>query len=130
MTSAQITMLVLIFVTVDAIVLYAIISACASSLGDLARDYPMNERATGPWREFQSMSVDMLNFGFCVHICADQDYVHIAPTAVLRRLGAKPMSIPRAAMREVKASIFRTAKVTLPKHTLVLPRWAAMPEQA
>lgn len=125
-TSAQAAILVLIFLSVDAVVLYAIFSMCDSAWKDLSRDFPINEHATGPWREFQSIGIDMFNFGFSVHICADAEYVHLAPTRFLRLFRVKPVSIPRAAFLDVKPAAFRTAKVKLPKRTMVLPRWAAM----
>jgi hypothetical protein len=130
MTPAQIAIFVAIFLTVDALVLYAVFAMCASAWKDLSRDYPLNEHATGPWREFQSISIDMFNFGFSVHICADADYVHLAPTRFLRLLRVQPVSIPRSAFLGVKPTALRMARAKLPKHTLTMPRWAAMPDQA
>lgn len=130
MPPAQIATVIAIFIVVDAIVVYAVFSMCSAAWRELARDFPLNAHASGPWREFQSVSIDMFNFGFCVHICADADHVHIAPTKFLRLMRVTPISIPRAAMLEVKPSVFRTAKVKLSKRTLVLPRWAAMSNQA
>lgn len=130
MTSGQGAIIVAIFACVDAVVFYAIASMCASVWNDLARDFPINEHATGPWREFRSVAIDMFNFGLCVHIYADAEYVHLAPTRFLRFFRVKPVSIPRSAFLDVKPSAFRTAKVKLAKRTLVLPRWAAMSAQA
>lgn len=126
MSPAQIAIMVVLFASVDAVVLYAVFSMCASALTDLGREYPMNELAIGPWREFQSMAIDSMNFGYCIHICTDGDYVHIAPTRLMRLLKAKPMSLPRAQMHNIRRAMFGTAKAKLGKRTIILPRWALM----
>lgn len=118
--------MVVLFASVDAIVFYAIASMCASAWNDLASKYPINEHAIGPWREFQSMAIDMMNFGFCVHMYADDQYIHLAPTKFLRLMRAKPVSIPRAEMQDIRRASFGTAKVKLNKQKLTLPRWTVM----
>lgn len=126
MTPLQVVIFVGIFSCVDAVVLYAVFSFAASILKDLAAKYPMNEHAIGPWREFQSIAIDSMNFGYCVHIYADSDYVHIAPTRLMRAMKGQPMSIPKSEMRDIRRAAFGSAKVKLNKQTLTLPRWAVM----
>ncbi len=126
MSPSQVAIMVAIFACVDAVVLYAVASMCASAWNDLASTYPINEYAIGPWREFQSMAIDMMNFGFCVHVYADDQYVHLAPTKFLRLMRAKPLSIPRAEMRDIKPGRFGSAKVKLGTKTLVLPKWSVV----
>lgn len=88
----------------DVVVIAVIIRAAAQAAWNpIARDYPPVE--PGPdarARRFQSFSLGMLNLGFCIHAAADADYLHLTPIAPLRRLGMRPLSLPRRVIHTVK----------------------------
>lgn len=69
----------------------------------IAKEFPPVE--PGPdarARRFQSFSLGLLNLGFCIHTAADADYLHLTPIAPLRKLGMRPLSLPRRVIHTVK----------------------------
>ncbi len=75
-------------------------------------------------RNFQSIRIDMMNLGYCVHLAVDAEHLHIEPALLLRLLRARTMSLPWEALR-VEKHRKSMSKVRLGSHTLTLPRWAA-----
>ncbi|MFO0831082.1 MAG: hypothetical protein U0637_04465 [Phycisphaerales bacterium] len=100
----QIALLVAGFFLMDFMVVGAIMHfAVQAVLEPLARDYPPLPAApSAVRREFQSMERDRLNFGWCVHMTADECHLHIEPAWLLRACGGKPCSVPWTAMEVVK----------------------------
>ncbi len=93
--------------------------------GPLARGFP----ATAPgddavWRRYQSFRLGLLNFGYCIHVAADEQYLHLVPIKPIRLLGGRPASIPWDAIHIEKRSDrgkWITARVGT--HTLRGPSW-------
>jgi hypothetical protein len=74
-------------------------------------------------RNFQSISINIFNFGWCVHIAVDEHHLHLFPTALVRLGGAKPMSIPWSEIR-VKRPGRRMMRVMIGHDCLYGPSWA------
>lgn len=73
-------------------------------------------------RDFQSFGFDMYNFGLCVHAAADSSFLHLLPTAFLRWLGCRAMSIPWERI-ELESSSRRWAKAQIAGARVKGPAW-------
>lgn len=92
-------MCVIDFVVVGAVLHFAV----QSVLEPLSRAFPARPKETDAVRrQFQSMSMDAMNFGMCVHMTADAEHLHLEPAWLLRASGAKPSSVPWGAIAVVK----------------------------
>lgn len=99
-----IALIVVLFMAVDLVVLGAIFSMCGAALRPLAEAFPPVEPAPDAVaRRFQSFKFDMLNFGGCVHVAADERYLHLRPAWLARRFAFRDMSIPWAEIKPVRA---------------------------
>jgi hypothetical protein len=130
MTGTQLAIFVSAFLAMDLVIASGVLWFIAATLNDLAKAYPINAAAEGTWRHFQSISMDAINLGGGVHMRADEEWVHVAPTWALRRFGARPMSLPRAEMSEVRPAAIRMCRVRLGKRVLRLPKWTMERELA
>ncbi|MBL8764734.1 MAG: hypothetical protein JNM07_10745 [Phycisphaerae bacterium] len=86
-----------LFVVFDACFVVLLIRAMmGSSWGDLARAFPAREPARDAVRRnFQTVSLNSMNFGGCVHLAVDPTFLHIIPTRFVRVLGGSTgISIP------------------------------------
>ncbi len=126
MPPIAIALIVATFLVVDTIVVGAVFHF-AINLGwnALADRYPLRPGAEGlARREFQSISIDMSNFGHSVHLAADETHLHAFPARVLRWLRARPMSIPWDDLALVSARArFGMIKAKLGTRDLRLPAW-------
>lgn len=128
MTWTQLAIVLPIVLCVNALIVIMHFKACASAWNDLANKYPVNaaailESAETKWREFQSISIDFFNLGFCAHLRLDQTHLHMAPAWFMRKLGAKPMSIPREALANSERRRVVGVIVQLGGTQLKLPKW-------
>ncbi len=83
---------------------------------------PADPDAVG--RRFQSFRLGVLNFGFCIHVAADEGHLHLQPAALLRFFGARTASIPWSSIEIQKHSRtgrWITAKIN--ERTLLGPAW-------
>lgn len=71
-------------------------------------------------RNFQSISIDMVNLGLSVHIIADENHLHLVPASFIRVFGASPASIPWSALRPHGR---HGRAVKLGSHVIRGPRW-------
>lgn len=99
MTTLQIIALVACFLIVDLVVVGAVITMATTSTRELAGAFPARPLLAGAVRrEFQSISVNLFNFGGSFHIAADAACLHLEPVWVLRHFRAPAMSIPWSAI--------------------------------
>ena len=93
--------------------------------GPLPRDFPATEPGDDAvWRRYQSFRLGLMNLGYCIHVAADEQYLHLVPIKPLRACGGRPASIPWDAIRIEKRSRhgkWITARVGT--HTLRGPSW-------
>lgn len=101
----QITLLVSALVAVDLAVVGAIFSMCGAALRPLREAFPPVEPLpSAVRRRYQSFGFDLMNFGMCVHVAADERWLHLRPARFARWAGLRDMSIPWEAitLRKVK----------------------------
>lgn len=124
-------LMVMLFFVVDAIVVCGIIGAFTNALWTpLVKRFP--EQVIGPdsfRKNFQSISIGSVSFGFCVHMAADDDFLHWIPVRFLRIFGCKTISIPWSSVQPISKQPFlqkRLAKIVLLEkkgQTITVPRW-------
>lgn len=91
----QIALLVGVLVAVDLAVVGAVFSMCAAALRPLREAFPPVEPLpSAVHRRFQSFGFDLMNFGMCVHVAADERWLHLRPARIARWAGLRDMSIP------------------------------------
>src|SRR5213078_495240 len=106
------------------VVVRMLISAGWNTVARGRRAEPVGEGAVR--RRYQSFSFGIFNFGWSVHVAADERYLHLTPAGFMRWAGAKPVSIPwdevRLAEKQPRRRSLARAKIG--KTTVVGPRWA------
>lgn len=117
--------LVAVVIGFDAIfVPLLVLGLVRSTWTPLERRFPEQDREPDAVsKRFQSIRLDLCNYGFCVHLSVDARHLHLAPVWILRKAGAHTMSIPWESMSGFKQR-GRSAKVKLGLMTLTAPAWA------
>lgn len=98
-----------------------------STFGELARAYP--PASPGPnceSRGFQSFSFGIVNLGWCVHVDADEAWVHLRPAWIARRMGMPAVSLPRDQI-VVEKTRWSKAFVKVGAQALAGPAWCLAP---
>ncbi len=126
MTPLQITLLVAGMLTMDTVIVGALLAGLKSGTWDpLTKKFPPRPVVEpSERRDFQSFAFDMFNLGFCIHVTIDEHCLHLHPAAILRWTGATPMSIPWDAI-ELKDKPDRKwgLKARVHKTTVKGPTW-------
>ncbi|MFT3683529.1 MAG: hypothetical protein QM783_01175 [Phycisphaerales bacterium] len=123
MNGWQIALLVCGLLTIDFVIIGAVASACAATLGPLVTAFPPVEPASDAVRrKFQSFRFDLFNFGGCVHVAADSAHLHLRPARLARWFGLRDMSIPWSAVQLRKVS-GKSAVAEIGKSTVRGPAW-------
>ncbi len=98
-----------------------------STIGELQRQYPARTPSPNSVsRSFQSFAFDILNLGWCVHVHADESYLHLRPAWVARAIGGmRAMSIPWDAIAVKGKATLRYAMLSarVGNVTMVGPAW-------
>lgn len=96
MSTTAIVALFLVITLVDGFIFAALIAHLRQShWKPLENAYPARAPASDAVvRSFQSVRVGLFNLGWCMHLAADEDHMHMTPAAVLRAIGLRPISIP------------------------------------
>ncbi|MGD9691122.1 MAG: hypothetical protein AB7K52_11440 [Phycisphaerales bacterium] len=125
MTTGSVVALVLMFLAVDALVIGAVITMVAQTLGEFAATFPARPKAPDAVRrEFQGIGLDLLNLGGSVHISVDEHYLHIDPVWIMRAFRMPPASIPWESIQLVKRGRrWWPAKAKVGKFELRAPDW-------
>lgn len=125
MTTTQVVLLVSALIVVDGVVLVGVRAWVRSIFEELARAFPSRPASHGARRKrFQSLAVNSTNFGGCVAIAVDDEYVHFQPMSLARLFGALDFSVPRSALTDTKASFRGHRKAKLGKWTIAASGWA------
>ena len=120
-----IAIVIAIAVAVTVLDLVIVVTIIHRGWGPLPRDFP----ATAPgddavWRRYQSFRLGLLNLGFCIHVAADEHYLHLVPIKPLRAFGGRPASIPWDAIRiESRSGRGKWITARVGTHTLRGPSW-------
>ena len=84
---------------------------------------PRPRGANGVRREFQSIAIDIFSYGYCVHLTADEECLHVEPVLLLRSLGVKETASILWNAMTIKAAGRWSLKVRADKIDLQLPVW-------
>jgi len=88
-------LIVTIFLAVDVIVVWAIRQWVKMMFAEIVAAFPQASPLPGAVRRrFQSISIDMMNFGWCFVVSVDERAIHFAPHLVGRLFGARAFSVP------------------------------------
>lgn len=108
------------FIGLDLLIVSALMRAGWS---ELTQDFPASPPAPGAVRRnLQSFKAGMYNFGFCVHVAVDEDYLHLLPARLVRWFGGRPASIPWGSIILLKPGR-RQTKVKIKSATITGPTW-------
>ena len=93
--------------------------------GPMRREFPAREPGDDAvWRRYQSFRLGLLNLGYCIHVAADEHYLHLVPIKPLRAFGGRPASIPWDAIRiESRSGRGKWITARVGTHTLRGPSW-------
>lgn len=128
MTPLAATLFIAAFVILDLIVACAVLNIAATELKSLAADFPAREpQIHAERRNFQSFSLGLMNFGWCFHVIADRDHVHMLPALLFRKLGVPNFSIPRSELKDPRKCL-GGVQVTVRGRDLKGPRWCLAPD--
>lgn len=122
------TILISAFLLVDGIIVLAVFTMAAGEVKSLAKHFPqVPPQIHSERRNFQSFSLGYYNFGWCFHVIADPQYVHMLPALLFRKLGVPNFSIPRRELKDPK-KCFGGVIVTVRNEKLRGPRWCLAPD--
>lgn len=127
-TSALVfAILVVLYLGMDALPVYATLTSAAGEMRSRARRFPALPPVPGEQRrEFKSFRLDLLNLSWSLHATLDATYLHLEPAWLLRRIGAVLMSIPRDRLTNAKRTL-TGARAMLNATVLRGPRWCLLP---
>lgn len=95
MTTGTIILLVALFLVIDLIVVCSIVTLAAAPAKKLAAAYPpVPPKPDAVVKRFQSFRIGMMGLGGCIHVAADEKYMHLTPARFARWFGVRAMSIP------------------------------------
>ena len=115
---------VLVFVLVDFVVIGAVVSIAAQSVGELARRFPSKTPGPGAVsKRFQSVKVGMLSLGGSVHLAVDESHLHVEPALIMRRFGMRGFSVPWSEVVFVRRG-WRSVRVRIADVVVIGPPWA------
>ncbi len=100
MPTTAVILIVVMFVVMDSIIVWALVSSAVSQIRSITDKYPaMPVREPYVRREFSSLRMGLSKFDNSVHITIDRDYLHVDPAAILRWMRVPAMSVPRSVFR-------------------------------
>ena len=120
-----VAIVIAIAVAVTALDLMIVVGIIHWGWGPLSREFPATEPGDDAvWRRYQSFRLGLLSLGYCIHVAADERYLHLVPIKPLRACGGKPASIPWDAIRiESRSGRGKWITVRVGTHTLRGPSW-------
>jgi hypothetical protein len=117
---------VVVSLSMVALVVAAIFSSVKSQVfAPLAEQFPFQPPGSNAEaRNFQSISADVVNLGFCVHFAIDDAFVHMMPGAFLRMFGCRACSVPVQRVKAIRQGFLKSRIETqFGNQRLVMPRW-------
>lgn len=124
MTTGGIIAIVVIFLTVDLIVVGAVLTLAAAPVKKLAARFPPVPPAPDAVaRRFQSFRIGIMNLGFCIHAAADEKHMHLSPARLARIFGMRPLSIPWTAIHLTGKRSMGTLEARVEGTSMYGPEW-------
>ena len=117
--------IVCVFVTMDAIIVWAIMRTISQTMKRLGEGNPPVDPEPGAVRrEFQSFKLGILNLGYSIHVAVDASHLHLYPSLTARWIGIKPMSIPWERVEWRRATRLSGTHVRINGVDVYGPTWA------
>ncbi len=119
----KIAVLVVVFVSIDLMVVCGILWAIGRSIRELSDKFPpVPPSADAVRRNFESIHLGLIGLGGSVHLTVDATHLHLDPAWFARRIGVRSLSIPLDAIRVKQRGRFRTS-AEIGGTTLTAPNW-------
>ena len=120
-----ITLVIAIVVSLTLLEIATFVTIIKLGWGPLPREFPAREPGDDAvWRRYQSFRLGLMNLGYCIHVAADEQYLHLVPIKPLRILGGRTASIPWEAIRiENRSRRGKWITARVGTHTLRGPSW-------
>lgn len=116
--------IVLMFLALDVLIVWAIMRTAAATFADIAKDNPAVEPEPGAIRkDFQSFKIGLINLGYSIHVAVDASHLHLLPSLTARWIGMKPLSIPWERIKVQRIAKLTGAKVKIGRHIICGPKW-------
>lgn len=123
MSGTAIALIVAVFLAMDAIILVLIVRSVSHTFDAFDRYPPLEPGPEAIRRNFQSISVGLVNLGFCAHLAVDATHLHFVPAALGRLFRARAFSVPLEEVRIEKPGGRFGGVATIARETVRLPRW-------
>lgn len=121
MSTTEVILLVAGLIVVDGLVVLGIRMWVRGSFEELAREFPRRPaRPSAVSKRFQSLGIGSTNFGGCIEIARDDEYVHFRPMWLARVFGALDFSVPRTALADSASSFGGMRKAKLGRWTIAV----------
>jgi hypothetical protein len=118
-----IVLIIGIQLSIDAVIVRALLGSASHSFNAISDRYPARERLPDAvFRRFQSVRIGAIGIGGCVHIAIDERFIHVDPAWLMRVAGMRPASVPWESIQVVKTTK-RWAKVSIGTTTITGPTW-------
>jgi len=122
----RLAIVVVILIVMELMVVSAVIYAAVRAYwSPIADRFPPREPASDAVRRhFQSFGAVLLNLGWCIHVAADDRYLHLRPARFARLIGIRPASIPWEAITpDPSDRRRRVRRANVGGHSIEGPRW-------
>jgi hypothetical protein len=95
MNPLVIVAIILAFVIAELTIVLIIVRSTLVGVSDVLVRFPKQEPLpAAERRRFQGLSFGLVNLGWCFHLAADVEWLHIEPAWLARRLGVRAASVP------------------------------------
>ncbi len=128
MPTIAVILIVVMFVVMDSIIVWALVSSAISQIRSVTDKYPaMPVREPYVRREFSSLRMGLSKFDNSVHITIDRDYLHVDPAAILRWMRVPAMSVPRTGVSipdgQPRGFVVKGMEVQIGTARVWIPAW-------
>lgn len=123
MSGTAIALIIGVFLAMDAIILVLVCRSVAHTFDAFDRYPPLPSGPGAIRRNFQSISVGLVNLGFCAHLAVDATHLHFVPAAMGRFFRARAFSVPLEEVQIAKPGGRLGGVATIARESVRLPRW-------
>ena len=119
----MIPLIICLAVLLDLAIMWAILMFVRVKWHRLADAFPaVGIRPGSVSKRYQSIRLDALSLGWCVHISADDQHLHLVPSVVMRPASRRTLSIPWHAIEHLASGRW-SSRVRINGMTISGPRW-------
>lgn len=112
------------FLTVDAVIVAALMVGVGNMMAELVRAFPPQEPAADAVRRrFQSFQIGLVGCTWSIHVAADDRFLHLRPARIVRWFGVRPLSIPWDEIKVRGKGFFGFVRTTVRGVKIEGPAW-------